>query len=301
MKKIERLIVYPLLLALLVLFSFFDLPSMQALYDQTNLFGRLGETLGEVPFQLLCVYCSFLLFRFRRKDSRKANYVYGALFLLFALAFAGYGGAMVHSYLSEPTFGMGSPLWVVFPVSAAYLLIGGFLAKITPVSSPERAVAFSVFALLFYLAILLAMNLFKFVWARPRWRYLDAAYGEDAAAHFVPWYLPRGSGEVSSGSFNDFASFPSGHTMNALGVILFSLSPSFLSGCKGKETLIRIAAYFWAGLVGVSRIVMGAHFGSDVVAGFLIALAMFDLASTFLWPRWQSRFERRRPPTGQTN
>ena len=45
--KLERFIVYPFLVGLLVLFAFYDLPIMQNLYDPTNIFGRLGENVSE--------------------------------------------------------------------------------------------------------------------------------------------------------------------------------------------------------------------------------------------------------------
>ncbi|MHC5218317.1 undecaprenyl-diphosphatase [Enterococcus sp. LJL128] len=61
-------------------------------------------------------------------------------------------------------------------------------------------------------------------------------------------------------------SFPSDHT-----VLFFSiLTPLFLySGRKGK-----VLCFFSALLVGISRIFVGVHYPSDVVAGGLLAIAV---------------------------
>ena len=58
-------------------------------------------------------------------------------------------------------------------------------------------------------------------------------------------------------------SFPSGHTSSA-----FAMATS-LSFCY-PEWYIIIPSYTWAGTVGYSRIHLGVHYPSDVVAGALI-------------------------------
>lgn len=70
------------------------------------------------------------------------------------------------------------------------------------------------------------------------------------------------------------SSFPSGHTMAAFalyGLLAFSF----------KRTAIKILFLIIASLAGISRVYLGQHFLSDVVAGAfcgtLIALAMFAL------------------------
>lgn len=90
------------------------------------------------------------------------------------------------------------------------------------------------------------VNVFKQLIGRGRPRVFD----QDGAFSFVPFQF-------------DYAhvSFPSGHstTAGALAVVILVLAPRF-----------RALALVLAGLVAMSRVVVGAHYPSDVVAGLLL-------------------------------
>jgi membrane-associated phospholipid phosphatase len=137
------------------------------------------------------------------------------------------------------------------------------------------------------------MNILKFFWARPRWRHFYSQYEAGQTEYFKPWYILSCNGHFS----DTYASFPSGHTMNALCWIVFAGASSFLSGLKGKEWIIRLFVYVWAVLVAMSRTIMGAHFPSDTTAGFLIELLLFDLMGHFFYP-W---FHAKLSPQGEKN
>lgn len=68
------------------------------------------------------------------------------------------------------------------------------------------------------------------------------------------------------------ASFPSGHTITAF-------ASAFLITCKNKK--LAPYAYILASLVGVSRIVLGAHYFSDVLAGIGIGTLIGILSDLF--------------------
>ncbi|MCH3909235.1 MAG: hypothetical protein LKE31_02540 [Bacilli bacterium] len=55
LSKWERFFIYPILGILLIVFAFYDLDIMKSLYDPTNVVGRIGELIGEMPTQLLGV------------------------------------------------------------------------------------------------------------------------------------------------------------------------------------------------------------------------------------------------------
>jgi membrane-associated phospholipid phosphatase len=62
------------------------------------------------------------------------------------------------------------------------------------------------------------------------------------------------------------SSFPSGHTSAA-----FSMATSI--ALDNKKWYIIVPAYTWAGLVGYSRIHLGVHYPSDVIAGAAVGFA----------------------------
>jgi len=95
-------------------------------------------------------------------------------------------------------------------------------------------------------------------------------------------------------TFNHFVdessmSFPSGHAM--VGFILYMFIAHFLakeaksSAAKG---LIAICALFFVLLIGISRIVLGFHYPTDIIGGYLIAAIWL-----FLWISLYERFKSR--------
>lgn len=77
-------------------------------------------------------------------------------------------------------------------------------------------------------------------------------------------------------------SFPSGHAMNSF---IFFTCLSFFIFRKMKNTKLKISlivlSIFIIGLIGLSRIYLGVHFFSDVVAGYLAGLCWFVLVLLF--------------------
>ena len=85
-------------------------------------------------------------------------------------------------------------------------------------------------------------------------------------------------------------SFPSGHAANAAltaGVFLLVLLP-FVHGHPGRR------AALWAGVIvmplvtGVARVILGVHWTSDVVAGWLLGVATV-VATTAAFQSWRTR------------
>jgi len=84
----------------------------------------------------------------------------------------------------------------------------------------------------------------------------------------------------------DSYSFPSGHVMFyvvLLGSLYFLLSSSGLSG-KTIRLLQAIIVVALA-LTGISRVYMGVHWMSDVLAGYIFGAALVVVAA-WIWRRW---------------
>jgi len=67
-------------------------------------------------------------------------------------------------------------------------------------------------------------------------------------------------------------SYPSGHTRNA--VVVYGLL-AWLAGPQEagwRRALVRAAALVWAGLVALSRVYLGVHYPSDVLASLLLGI-----------------------------
>lgn len=83
-------------------------------------------------------------------------------------------------------------------------------------------------------------------------------------------------------------SLPSGHATMAVVVIgtIVVLAWSRLAG-RGRVLLVGLAAA-WVGAVGATRVYLGVHWFSDVIAGWLVGAAWLAVCVT-VWSRWRAR------------
>lgn len=265
MQKKERIIVFAVGLALLAIFTFTDLQISTLLFTK-NLYGRIFEVVGELPFVFLTLFGCCLLFRFRSKKNLGLNILTAALSGIGVLMFTFMGGFMTWNYLSE---NLGKLPSIVAVLIGAGLLAGAFfLSAKVPEKYARRAVTYGIIALVYFVLVIVIMNMLKSAWGRMRLREMT-----DPITQFTPWYIITDRG----GFDNIYASFPSGHSMNSAAIILALLLPSFIPKLADRGKIIKIISYTWLLLVGSSRVVMGAHFSSDVIVGIMLSLALFEI------------------------
>jgi membrane-associated phospholipid phosphatase len=110
-----------------------------------------------------------------------------------------------------------------------------------------------IISLLAIIYPLLFVQIFKILCGRVRFRNLEVGF-----TNFTPWFLPPGPSL-------DHQSFPSGHT--AMSWMFLPL----LIAVKDREIkdpyriVVTVLVIGWGLFVGLSRIVVGAHYASDVL------------------------------------
>ncbi len=301
MNKVERIAVYSLFSVLLIVLTFFDYSLTTSLYNPSSFFGRSFFLLGEAPFQLLSIFSASLLYFFAPKWEGRKKILFNILFWFLIIGLSIYGGGQFTTYMNRL---LGSPwhgflkyaLYAVFGIP--YFLIGFFLGYLCKKKAPadNSLFAYGATIVVAYFGILLVMTTLKGVAFRPRYRLLVAVYeGDDVFTHWRPWYafqtyFAKGNYledlSVKGVAFkvDDFASFPSGHTMNAVGILGLGYLPYAL-GKKEKLSLpIRLICYLFGATVGLSRAFLGDHNLTDSCFGFLLGVGAIDCAFSFLYP-----------------
>lgn len=213
-----------------------------------------------------------LLVRFRDRKSLVKNVaaLLGGSVLLLLFSFM--GGFMTWNYISRNFGAIPAAVAAVIGLLVAAAAI--MLALQVPKENRNQALRYAATALLYFLIVIVVMNALKTVWGRMRFREMT-----DPLNEFTRWYQICGRGK-----FDDaFASFPSGHSMNSAGVILMILLPDLIPALEGREKMLRIVAYIWCVAIGFSRVLMGAHFASDVTVGVMLSLLIFEILHTFLY------------------
>ena len=102
----------------------------------------------------------------------------------------------------------------------------------------------------------------KYFWGRVRFRELDAAFSQ-----FTPWYLPQG--------ITGFDSFPSGHA--AMGWMLLALLILLVNKKSWLKYSVFIIIFLWGVTLALSRVVIGAHYSSDVLFGSFFVIITYLL------------------------
>lgn len=118
----------------------------------------------------------------------------------------------------------------------------------------------------------------KTVWERPRMRMLT-----DTGADFSPWWspgFPEKEALIATGvDAKEFTSFPSGHTGNAAAAMVFTAVALLREDLRRWAPVALWAGAAWAGVVGLSRITLGAHFLTDTTAAFAVTFAALVVVS----------------------
>lgn len=94
-----------------------------------------------------------------------------------------------------------------------------------------------------------------------------------------------------------YASFPSGHAMTATvtcGLLLWVLALHWRENWRGWSVIASVALVSVLG-VGWTRVYLGVHWPSDVVAGWLLGYS-FVVVSIITFRRWGQDVERPGPP-----
>lgn len=264
---------------LLFLGTFVDKPIAQALYMPHNVIATLITTIGIYPFAaslvlFMGVACERTV---HSEKSTVLKVILGVITVALALL-VGYAGA---SFLTDedclggimPTIGESSIAKLALSLIVEWPLfwVGWQLAKRNDDKTlAKKAVCFTLVAL----ATFVVMQTTKGIFNRPRYRVVVEGF---EGVGFVPWYKisPNPANLIATYGLkaNDFRSFPSGHSVLSISTISIMLSLSWLiPSLRGKEVQLCWTGFAFACVIMLTRILLGAHYLSDVCAGALMGL-----------------------------
>lgn len=152
---------------------------------------------------------------------------------------------------------------ILFGVGLGAALLYAFCYINIPHNKKSLLLALAVIGVVVMAVQLTAVEGMKYLWGRVRFRDLAAA-GDYSA--FTPWYHING--------INGSKSFPSGHAAGA-GMIFLAMLLPCASQKRSRYAVMYFAVPFaYTAAVAYTRLVMGAHYLSDVTAGALISFTL---------------------------
>lgn len=277
--KKDVAIVAVILAFCLLVGSFFDYQISSALFNSSSLFGRFVEAAGELPFELTASIAGVMLVRSARPDSKASKWL-AALGVLINVGLVGYeiiGSLRVGGKLIAFQLVLTFTLVIVANVIAY---------RLTRDTDPDDFTRWALMVLAVWVAQAIILNVIvKPLWSRPRMRVIEVTPG----LNFQPWWVignPDKWSYIAAGVIKDgFKSFASGHTAHAaIGLMLAGLPAAAFTEKPPRRRVVFWAASLVAALVAFGRIVIGAHFLTDVSCGFALVLALECLAARIACP-----------------
>ena len=258
--KNEIIFFYIFTAAALICALFFDLKLDIFLNNPKSPFAIWFCNTGEMPARLLPIIAGEAIFYFCEKTRDK---IIGLFVWLSGSAYFGYHIAR-YFFIEENNLVFGILFGLGF---GAFVLFFGRFVKFDE-KTTKTLIILSFAGIIVMVGEVMIIESVKIIWGRVRFRDLLAAGSYDM---FTPFTHPNG--------INGNKSFPSGHTAGAGMSYLLLTLPYLSEKFSRKKTLLFVIAFCYTGIVALTRLIMGAHYLSDVAVGSAISFTCVIIAT----------------------
>lgn len=244
----------------------YDLDISTSVYQPHNLFAVIMEAVGWFPAFIPVVVYSTLLAAggIRNKKSARVAAA-GAVVAIVspvAMLYKAYNYFKVRGIAKSP---LDIAAVVLFAVAAVLFVLFAVWALRMPETTRARMIVWSLCGSVLMAGVQVATTVLKIIWQRTRFDEMMLIGNFD---FFTPWYRPFGHGG---------SSFPSGHTANMACVLMLVVLCDLFPAWAKKRKTVYLVCWVCIMLMGISRVLIGRHFLSDVLAGSLVTSGLFFL------------------------
>jgi len=248
-------------------FAFTDLQISISVVNQNSGWANFLQDFGEIP-GLLVLFCSAHIYLAKySSESRLRIIAFSIILFLSVFILSAYLVIVIYKGITTNVIFLQDYKIVIFIT----LLILNYLlhSQIKNLKIPYLLMQFSkISVLLGVYGYLCLIQPIKHLWGRVRFRDLDALY-----SNFTEWFIPNG--------INGNQSFPSGHA--AMAWMILPLLMLVANKSKSMKVFLYITIIFWGLAVSLSRVVIGAHYASDVLFGSFIIIVVFLIITKSYW------------------
>ncbi|MBE6834911.1 MAG: phosphatase PAP2 family protein [Ruminococcaceae bacterium] len=263
----------------------FSLPKGQ--YYADDVFGRAFETIGCSPIYLMLAFAFHIIFWnvFLRIKDMVIKYILLAVSTGCGVAAYAVMGKDVLRYIVRQ-IGYEESLSAAF-ITCSMVFIGCVACFVGTLAvrnfKDETIKNLLTFAIAVIIIAAVAngfVNLIKIPAGRMRYRAMNTEGAQliGGFKNYTRWYVFNGQRFTENefmwyfGTTDACKSFPSGHTCSAgMSYCLVMLIDVLKIKSKGKKIALWVCPIVYTGLVALSRIMVGAHFFSDVLIGGTVA------------------------------
>ncbi|MGV9171352.1 MAG: phosphatase PAP2 family protein [Promethearchaeia archaeon] len=242
--KMLLIVIIPWII-LAIVFGFTDLAITKAVMNTESAWGNFGADYGEVPgYGLIAIGIAILI---GVQASKKTNEITSQKKVALVLAAIGFIVMVIGLIINDD-----STIHVGGAIGVSVVLLTLFTWNKDWKNYQTFAIVVVLLAIIYPLITVQTM---KVVWGRVRPRHIYALGGDKGS--FTPWFVING--------ITGNKSFPSGHTAMGWMLLPVLLLVDDRERKDPVKILIWLIVIFWGLFVGASRVVVMAHFASDVL------------------------------------
>lgn len=249
MKKIVLAVAVVVFIVLCIVFNSYDLNISIELTKHYNPFFEFFDNYGELPIYVGPVIFGAVGFYLCNKKYQK---------LLFTGVTMGAYGVAIVKVIHNHDVSLDLLILGISAVAAG--LLGAVTLYLFSKMKRENVDKIKDLALLGFIvsiASLACTEILKYTWGRVRFRDLSADYSE-----FTRLFHING--------LTGNKSFPSGHTNAGTSILLIALLVPRFTDKKWIKYAVTAFCFAYIATLAVSRIIVGAHYASDVLCGFVV-------------------------------
>ena len=255
--KNKFVILFSILLPLAIITAIYDLTISKNVINQNSVWAQFLENYGMIPGIFIILTGIYIYYSYFKSKTNFWSYFQKVVFFLVSSGLTYY---LFEIFLDK----IASDNLIIFlMISFAINLIIFILLQINNCVKNTIAINFSKVVIgtsLF--GYVICIQVVKYFWGRIRFRELDSSFSQ-----FTPWYLPQG--------ITGFDSFPSGHA--AMGWMLLALLVFVINKKQWVKYSLFGLIFLWGVMLALSRVVIGAHYASDVLFGSFFIIVTFLL------------------------
>jgi membrane-associated phospholipid phosphatase len=274
----KKIVLYLIILWIIAAFLLesSDLWISVSVYNPGSLWANIIEKLGEIPGILVVIVGAQIYIVTLRSSSNVKKILFTALLLITCSILTIYiFYVLSNSFWGSYKFFYSHINYIFFSAIIINIFITFLYRKRYKFS--KKTILFSRVSFnMFFWGYLLYIQILKTFWGRIRFRDLAGNYSK-----FSPWYIPQG--------ITGNESFPSGHA--AMGWMLLSLFVLFVDQSFRKRLIIKGLIISWAIAVCISRVIIGAHYASDVIFASFGMIITYQLVLSYVTKNIKSETE----------
>lgn len=298
--NLKFIVIFLVLAILMVVGTFFDLQITagvalipEGVYYSQNFFAVFFEIFGEMPVYILPSLALGVIFQYITKVSDYKKSTKTLLIILIVIGLIGlnyYGSHKLLKYFNihiNRIMVSGTIKFILeVGLGVCFAAIWFMLSSLV---KPKYLKSLAICSLIVVFTAILSQGLtqvIKPLFGRARYRLMNVT-GD--FSEFTRWYqLGIGKSvsptQIAMGIEKDgYKSFPSGHTTAAAIVLTLMSLPYLFNFDKMRSRLISFVTILFTVIVAFSRLVMGAHYLTDVTFATIITLTCYLISQTVVF------------------